>query len=322
MNEILNKLYAQFLFQQVRLEEFLEMRRHINNVSDNELGQEMKEVWNSEHVLPKLPEIRKQQIRTDLYFSIKNERQKYERIFWIKTIAAAAVVILVVNLSWLAWRYNDITDQTFLVEVSQGDRASFILPDESKILLNAESSLSYNTTKTGVREVALTGEAYFQVTKDKSHPFIVKTGDVSIEVLGTSFNVSSYEEDEIIEVSLVEGSIQLRVPGMTTSNLLKPSQKAIYNKRENTVKIIASDNEYETAWTQNKLVFNSERLADVIGKIERWYGVKISLQLPDIAEDRISGSFKNEQITNVMEALKIQYKFNYSIHGNEITIKQ
>lgn len=322
MNDIFGKLYARFLFQKVRLEEFLEMRHHMNNLSDGELTQKMEEVWNTEHALPTMPEARKQQIRTDIYFSIKNEKQKGERSYWLKSIAAAAVLILFVNVGWLAVRYSDKETLPFLVEVSRGDRANLTLPDQSKVMLNAESTLSYNSSKSDVREVVLKGEAFFQVTKDKIHPFIVKTGDVSIEVLGTSFNVSSYDDDAIIEVSLVEGSIELRIPGRATSDLLTPSQKAIYNKKKKTVQILETNNEIETAWTQHKLVFNSERLGDVISKIERWYGVTIDIQYPGIEEDRISGSFNDEQINAVMEALKIQYKFNYTIHGNEIVIKE
>lgn len=322
MNDIFNKLYTQFLFQKVRLEEFLEMRHHLNNLSDGELSQKMEEVWNTEHALPRMSEARKQQIRTDIYFSIKNEKHKGERSYWLKSIAAAAVLILFVNLGWLAMRYTDKTTQPFLVEVSRGDRANLTLPDQSKVILNAESTLSYNTTKPDVREVVLSGEAFFQVSKDKKHPFIVKTGDVSIEVHGTSFNVSSYKDNEIIEVSLVEGSIELHISGMAASNFLTPSQKAIYNKKEKTIQFLETNNENETAWTMNQLVFNSERLTDAIRKIERWYGVSINLQYPGIAEDRISGSFKSEQIDAVMEALKIQYKFNYTIHGTEIVIKK
>ena len=167
------------------------------------------------------------------------------------------------------------------------------------------------------------GEGYFQVSKDRKHPFVVQVGNLNIEVLGTCFNVYSYEENDFVETSLIEGSVRLYdSKSPSESFILKPSQKAIYSKNNGKISFHNTDNVKEIAWTQNHLVFESEKLGSVFQKIERWYGVHIDLLCPEIANDQISGSFKDEQLPYVMEALKFQYGFNYKIIGNNVTINK
>ena len=171
--------------------------------------------------------------------------------------------------------------------------------------MNSESSLSYAYVN-GKRVARLKGEGYFQVSKDRKHPFVVQVGNLNIEVLGTCFNVYSYEENDFVETSLIEGSVRLYdSKSPSESFILKPSQKAIYSKNNGKISFHNTDNVKETAWTQNHLVFESEKLGSVFQKIERWYGVHIDEQLP-----------------YVMEALKFQYGFNYEITGNNVTINK
>ena len=151
----------------------------------------------------------------------------------------------------------------------------------------------------------------------------MQVGNLNIEVLGTCFNVYSYEDNDFVETSLIEGSVRLYdSKSPSESFILKPSQKAIYSKNSGKISCHNTDNIKETAWTQNHLVFESEKLGSVFQKIERWYGVHIDLLCPEIANDQISGSFKDEQLPYVMEALKFQYGFNYEITGNNVTINK
>nr|WP_262893832.1 FecR domain-containing protein [Parabacteroides merdae] len=209
-----------------------------------------------------------------------------------------------------------------MAEVPAGDKVQLTLPDKSSVKLNSESSLSYAYVN-GKRVARLKGEGYFQVSKDRKHPFVVQVGNLNIEVLGTCFNVYSYEENDFVETSLIEGSVRLYdSKSPSESFILKPSQKAIYSKNNGKISFHNTDNVKETAWTQNHLVFESEKLGSVFQKIERWYGVHIDLLCPEIANDQISGSFKDEQLPYVMEALKFQYGFNYEITGNNVTINK
>lgn len=239
-------------------------------------------------------------------------------------MAAAAVIAV---LSVTVWNFSLLhelqnANSSFLAEVPAGDKVQLTLPDKSSVKLNSERSLSYAYVN-GKRVARLKGEGYFQVSKDRKHPFVVQVGNLNIEVLGTCFNVYSYEENDFVETSLIEGSVRLYdSKSPSESFILKPSQKAIYSKNNGKISFHNTDNVKETAWTQNHLVFESEKLGSVFQKIERWYGVHIDLLCPEIANDQISGSFKDEQLPYVMEALKFQYGFNYEITGNNVTINK
>lgn len=323
MTDLFNKLYSQFLNGKTDLKAFKDFKESLNHLPDNELSGRMEAHWNENNDYPVMDASRKREIHRRLRKEI-NLLKDNQSIRWSRVAVAAAVVAV---LAVSVWNFALLQKQLgaeapFLAEVPAGNKVQLTLPDKSSVKLNSESSLSY-TYMNGKRVTHLEGEAYFHVSKDKDHPFVVQVGDLNIEVLGTSFNVCSYRDCDLVETSLVEGSIRLydsRSPA--ESFILKPSQKAIYSKNNREISFHRTDNVKETAWTQNHLVFESEKLGSVFHKIERWYGVKINLLCPEILNDRISGSFKNEQLPYVMEALKIQYGFNYEITGSNITINK
>lgn len=322
MGDLFDRLYSQFLSGKIRLKDYGDFKEALNRLPDSELSGKMEGYWMENDNYLVMDAGRKQNIRRRLRERIYPTKKNQSR--WYRAAAIAAVVAV---LSVGIWNISLLRNQAsrselFLAEVPAGNKVQLTLPDKSIVKLNSESSLSY-TYINGKRMTRLEGEGYFHVTKDRKHPFVVQVGDLNIEVLGTSFNVSSYEDCDLIEASLVEGSIRLYDAKYPTESLiLKPSQKAVYSKNNRKISFHHTDNVKETAWTQDHLVFESEKLSTVFHKIERWYGVKIHLLCPEIANDRISGSFKNEQLPYVMEALKMQYGFTYEITGNKVTINK
>ncbi|WP_129732361.1 FecR domain-containing protein [Parabacteroides goldsteinii] len=321
MTDLFNKLYSQFLNGNTDRERFKDFKESLNRLPDTELSQKMEKFWLENENYPAMDIQHKQNIRKKLHEQIIPQ-QKKTFMYWRHIAAAVAVIAL---LSVTAWNISVMQKKNsvdpFLAEVPAGNKVQLTLPDKSSVKLNSESTLSY-TYQNGKRVVKLAGEAYFHVSKDKEHPFVVQTGDLNIEVLGTSFNVCLDNDNNSIETSLIEGSIRLydsKYPSETF--ILKPNQKAIYSGNRK-ISLYNTDNVKETAWTRDHLVFESEKLSSVFHKIERWYGVNIELKCPEIANDRISGSFKNEQLPYVMEALKIQYGFNYEITGNNVVINK
>ncbi len=320
MTDLFNKLYSQFLSGKTNWKDFEGFKESLNHLSDQELSERMEAFWNENTVYPPMEAGRKREIHRRLRLQIHPSKIS---ICWSRIAAAVVVVVL----SVMAWNFSLLhelqnANSSFLAEVPAGDKVQLTLPDKSSVKLNSESSLSYAYVN-GKRVACLKGEGYFQVSKDRKHPFVVQVGNLNIEVLGTCFNVYSYEENDFVETSLIEGSVRLYdSKSPSESFILKPSQKAIYSKNNGKISFHNTDNVKETAWTQNLLVFESEKLGSVLQKIERWYGVHIDLLCPEIANDQISGSFKDEQLPYVMEALKFQYGFNYEIIGNNVTINK
>lgn len=320
MTDLFDKLYSQFLSGKTNRKDFEGFKESLNHLSDQELAERMEAFWNENTVYPPMEVCRKREIHRRLRLQIHPPKIS---IRWSRIVAAAAVIAV---LSVTAWNFSLLhelqnANSSFLAEVPAGDKVQLTLPDKSSVKLNSESSLSYAYVN-GKRVARLKGED-FQVSKDRKHPFVVQVGNLNIEVLGTCFNVYSYEENDFVETSLIEGSVRLYdSKSPSESFILKPSQKAIYSKNNGKISFHNTDNVKEIAWTQNHLVFESEKLGSVFQKIERWYGVHIDLLCPEIANDQISGSFKDEQLPYVMEALKFQYGFNYKIIGNNVTINK
>lgn len=230
--------------------------------------------------------------------------------------------------------------------VSPGSRSKIQLPDGSQVWVNSGSRLTYeNSFKGNTREVQLDGEAYFDVVKDASHPFIVHTSGIDIKVLGTAFNVKAFTVDPTIEATLIHGSIEVinkNQPG-SPKVMLKPHEKLVYNKYpvadykdqradikpdaeaysitiRPLTKNIADSDIVETAWVYNKLIFEDEKFSDLAVRMENWFNLKINIETEKLMNYRISGSFVNETAEEALKELQFLVPFNYSINGNEVKI--
>jgi len=206
------------------------------------------------------------------------------------------------------------------------------LPDGSKLWLNAGSRVTYTDGFAGGRrELALTGEAFFDVKHDPDHPFIIHTGRLDVKVLGTSFNVKAYPNDSTIETTLISGKVEIDFRGDTRSAVvLHPNEKVVVPVREIRAeghvdrRMVAPDSAYrtliETSWVEDKLVFRNEAFSDVSRRLERWYNIHFSFEDKRYFNDKLTGYFKDQPIRNVMDALQISLGFHYRIDGDTIRI--
>lgn len=237
------------------------------------------------------------------------------------------------------------------IAISPGSKSKIQLPDGSQVWINSGSKLTYaGMMKGNTREVTLDGEAYFDVVKDPTHPFIVHTSGIDIKVLGTAFNVKAYKEEKKSETSLIRGSIEVTVKNRPGKIMMKPNDKLIVNNDESKSpleknkelkieKIVSAkpkpiielgrltlypvDNSViETDWVQNRLVFGDETLEDIFIKMERWYGVKIRITNEKLKKERYTGSFEKETIAQALYALKLATGLSYKIDKELITISK
>jgi transmembrane sensor len=222
-----------------------------------------------------------------------------------------------------------------------------LLPDGSKVWLNSESRIEYNRNfNDTIREVTLEGEAFFDVVKDKTRPFIVHTSDIDIRVLGTAFNVKSYPKEPSIETTLIRGLIEVTNKNEPTSPkvILYPQNKLVFNKvaaptqpaspQSKAIALhkpfaiaalprnVADSALVETSWIYNKLIFDGETLRDNAAKMERWYGVKIKFRGDKVGNTPIRYPLANETVEEALKALQIIEPFNYKRNGNEIEISK
>lgn len=266
-----------------------------------------------------------------------------QRKTW-KIAAAAASLLLACSLIWYFTRSSTTElaqgkpaaqpEASSEIVTRNGSRTRITLPDGSIVWLNAGSKLNYDKQfGTKLREVTLTGEAYFDVKKNPDLPFVIHTNRIDVRVLGTQFNVKSYPGDKTTEAALVEGSIEVLLRNKQTGKiLLKPNQKIVVGEDSTerlpsktwvekkqepivSIKSLTRDQKdsstIETAWVQNKLVFVDEPLEEVAKRLERWYGVTITFQNHKPGWSSLTGTFTNESIEEALHALTITEPFTY-----------
>lgn len=279
------------------------------------------------------------------------EKKSFRSFIW----AGAIIAILIVSGIFLFQQpqpEKSLSDKvqpgTTKNEVStrNGSRTKISLPDGSQVWLNAGSKIVYNKEfGNNFREVQLSGEAFFDVVKNTEVPFIIHTKQVDIRVVGTAFNVKSYPADRQTETSLVRGVVEITIHNRPEEKIiLQPNEKIVVADTEKRVDATtpADTNEpfvsmskltytkadsivVETAWVEDKLVFDNESLRAVTAKMERWYNVEFEFHNTSNRELRFSGVFQNETIHQALEALAItaEHKFRYTIQGKKVimTIK-
>ena len=203
------------------------------------------------------------------------------------------------------------------VSSRQGMVSEFSLPDGTKVWLNSGSEITFPVSfRSGLREVNLNGEAFFVVAKNVKQPFRVNTRELNIDVLGTSFNVISYEEEVQSEVVLIEGSVTLSSDaGKVIKELggLEPGQQAIYTAESQTININEVDPEKYIAWRDGNLVFQDDSMEDVVKRLGRWFNVEIVIEDPEINEYIYKATFRNENLKQVLNLLKLSAPIDYRI---------
>jgi transmembrane sensor len=224
--------------------------------------------------------------------------------------------------------FGKVQDQEVVyntLKVPYGKKFKLTLSDGTVVSLNSGTTLKYPEQFgiNGKRNVYLTGEAFFEVAKDKQHPFIVNANKVDIEVLGTKFNVSAYPENPTVNSTLVEGSIQMyEAENKQNIVLLKPNQMATWQNNSKKITTKEVDPAFYAAWTKGELAFKDTPFSTIVKIIQRTYDVEIINENAVLAKQNFTGTIKisDSSVENILELLKRDTPFNYSVKGNTITI--
>jgi len=208
--------------------------------------------------------------------------------------------------------YNTLT-------TPKGGEYEAILPDGTKVWLNAASSLSFPVAFTGHdRQIKLTGEAYFEVAKNKNKPFYVNINDVQIRVLGTHFNIEAYNEDEEIKATLLEGAVQ--VTKNEAHSILAPGQQAVINKNSNNIVVSAADIDDAMAWKNGYFIFDHDNIQGIMKKVSRWYDVDVTYQ-GGFADLKFGGTFyRSKNIEELLQHLESVGNIHFTIKGRRIIV--
>ncbi len=300
--------------------------------------------------------------KTELY-SINENRRKIIRT----VLTYAAVILILIGIpSLFIYRHYfmgsvDSFEGKILTQISapKGSKTEMVLADGSKVWLNAGSVLKYSSDfNKKDREVILDGEAYFDVAKNKDKPFLVKTSKLTLRVLGTSFNVKSYSDEKTIETTLIKGSVKVEkseINGSVSNYILKPNQKAIFNKSDGAIRFYdLSDRtinahitkgsplskiqmrlqskevddepnpliEKDISWKKDYFLIDNETLESIMIKLMRRFDIKVVFASETIKNLRYSGKIKESTPEQILKAIKSTSPIEYLMHEKTVVISE
>ena len=247
-------------------------------------------------------------------------------VSWVARIAAVLTIAIGIGM------YLNAYQETIWVKLAwhskenaKGERSKITLPDGSTVWLNADSELRYpEEFSADAREIFLTGEAFFDVTKNPKKPFIIHLADGQVRVLGTTFNVKAFDGDSLVETSVVTGKVAF-IPNTTAGHLqdtmlLTPDHKAVYSRTFKKLSMEKTNGSEEKAWTEGRLIFRSARFDEVAKTLERTYARKITFAADDLRNCRLTGTFQSNSLEEVIALISETKDYKYSISPQEVII--
>ncbi len=308
-------------------------------------SQEAEEFLSAEIIQLWSEKIKADEYRWDskaLWSRIKNEKTSYARPYlyrdpepkrskWGPWFRAAAVFVLIgasavlfVNRN----KYNKRQGQEQLLEARiitkknpSGQKSKLVLPDGSTVYLNSESSISYSADFISDRSISLDGEGFFEVVKDSEHPFRVKADGIVTTALGTSFNISTFRDDQKVAVTLVSGKVVLSQEGTGSSLELDPGEESLLSTSDIQLEKHSVNTQDVLLWTRGILKFKNSSFKEMIEQLSRWYGVEITVK-GTMRHQLANGTFDtDESLENVLTVLGESLDFRFEINGKKVRIQ-
>lgn len=250
------------------------------------------------------------------------------RYRWKRIAVAAIITGLAFAGYWYMPGSNTPSSNHSLVEKhnARGTKSRIELSDGSKIWLNADSKIQYPAVFAGdTREVYLNGEAFFDVAKNPSKPFIIHLANGTVRVLGTSFNVRAYDNEKVVETSVATGKVafipkyQKRSEKQDTL-FITPNNKVRYSLEEDQANVVPTAAAEDKAWTEGRLIFKGQTLEEIAIELERYFGKKVRFVDEETKGYRLTGTFQDNSLDEIMYFLSRSKDFNYKITNSELLI--
>ena len=298
--------------------------------------QKLKGIWEERAQDSKLigHEVQKKKIwkafENDYHSSKKTPIIPLYRRSWLRIAVVLAIILFPIYAFYFQDKQIIVDEIPEIRMISKsnptGQKSLIQLPDGSKVWLNSDSRISYQERfSDSLRSIMLEGEAYFEVVSDSLRPFVVDFEPLSVTVLGTAFNISAFEAEKDLRVTLVDGSVKVSNAKLSADLILQPGMGLLYSKERKDYKEFSKYNNPElfhkaTEWRNGKLIFDGRNFEDFVREIKRWYGVQVQVKGTPPRGWNIRASFENEVLVNVMDAISYNKGFRYSIKDKELTI--
>ena len=318
-NELTNKQISEF-------------KRLLSENSENrELFSEISKVWGLVNY-PKFEEEKEkdfESIKARILPAEYSTRRIYNLWNTLAKIAAVVFLITTCTLSYMVWMDNSVTNvQPIKAYVPKGSKSTITLPDQTIVYLNSDSKLTYYSDfGNNVREIWLEGEAYFDVTPDKSHPFLVNAGNLNVHVTGTTFNVRNYQNDEDISIALVSGKVNISTDkhsgkSKNADNIsMNPNQLLTYNKSNQDISTTTINALDRISWIEGSFRFHALTFEKIAKELERIFNVTIDIRSNQLKNETFTGSFSDKQtFREIFHEINVNHKYKWVRKKNIIII--
>ena len=251
---------------------------------------------------------------------LRPKSQKYKLLhphYW--KYVAVAVLALLITID-IFYDHPTISDSVNMVEVPKGQRVNLVLSDGTKVCLNSNSCLHYPAIFSGKqRHVELEGEAFFEVTHDEKCPFVVQVPDMTIKVLGTTFNVKAYQ-NEVTYVTLESGKVEVRTTDERESVMLNPREQVSYSKQTG-LKLHRVNGNAFYAWKSGEIAYVDNFLSEIVKDLERRFDVRIRIEGQGLAERKFSLRVENNAtLSQILTLLKGTRQLDFNLNGGQVII--
>jgi len=314
----IDELITNYLLGTISQEESSDLDNWLHDSVENQrYFSEQKNLWELFETHNKMQKIDEQKA----FRKISNQINKSPKIGFFVYFQRVAAILLLPLIAVSVFYYNkqkvdhvQVAQVTNTVETPLGMRSSLILPDSTKVWLNAGSKISFPVVFSNERRVvSLSGEAYFEVKKNKKWPFVVATKNVSVLVTGTTFNCNAYPENDQVQTVLVEGEVTIVNSSATSLKSLNAGELAVYDKKDGQIIKEKTDLQKYIAWKNGKLMFRDDKMDKVVEKLERWYNVEFIIADKEIADYVYTATFIDESLDQVLKMLSISAPIRYTI---------
>lgn len=290
-----------------------ELKRILSKQFVEILPRDENEENNLDHILHR--------INHDIDYKRKSQRTAlFDKILkWGLRIASFIVIPFLIYSGIRTYRESALKKETWIeIKAPAWTRVQFSLPDGTIGWLNSNSSVRYNGNFNLDRQVILKGEAFFDVFKDKSRTFVVNTNEVSMEVLGTRFNIEAYEDEKNIDVVLEEGSLVFNAKKMNKTYKMIPNDLVSYDKTLKDFSTKTVQPQKYISWTDGRLEFRNDPLDVIFRRLARWYDVDVELNVNLNDDSRLHATFIDDDFENVMDLLSRSLPIKYQIEKGKL----
>lgn len=323
----IDKLIEAYLGGKLSNEGFVNLKKFISKNSENlSYFDNYKKMWkpgSSPKVDQKWEDLRSKLLRGQiLEKQFKPSTRLYQTIFRIAGVLVIGMILgIIINTTFHSLKNNK--DRFLVFTAPKGEKSFVLLPDSTKVWLNGGSMITltpnYGWTN---RKISLTGEAYFEVAKNKRRPFIISTEEVKVKVLGTKFNISAYSDQNEVITTLKEGVIELSSISEDAFKAftMHKNQMAVFDRSTSKMRLSLVDVETIIAWKENQLIIENEHYLKVFKKLGNWYGVSFIFENNPQIPPNYSMKVKTESLREILEIISVITPIHYQIEGNEVHI--